>query len=349
MQKKHVYYYDLIKVIAAFMVCFYHLGVLDVGTVQDAFYIPNFNKLTLNLCAMSVPLFFMVNGALMLRRTYSIKKLIFRTVKIIVLYLVWVVILGKIGKIFFGIEELTIMEVAKGHRTTMSVHLWFLRTIAILTMMVPFLKWIYDRPSKGMLYILLVLMFIFPFLYNYFVLGIKWLSISGSSNLSVTGIFTMYSVLYFILGKIISDKSTRECETGKNHLGLAIIAIIVGWLLVGIEVTLWSNLNGAVYDGVNSSFPTIGALLMAVGTFYILSKLPNELNQKWLNILKIFADNIMGVYIFHTVLVSVVLGVVEHTVSVFGAAFLTVLIMLITTLITMGLKQIPLIKKLLTI
>ena len=43
------------------MVCFYHLGVLDVGIVKNTFYIPNFNKLILNLCAMSVPLFFMVN------------------------------------------------------------------------------------------------------------------------------------------------------------------------------------------------------------------------------------------------------------------------------------------------
>ena len=64
MKKRYVFYYDLLKIIAAFMVCFYHLAMLDVGVVTDEFYIPNVNKICLNLCAMSVPLFFMVNGAL---------------------------------------------------------------------------------------------------------------------------------------------------------------------------------------------------------------------------------------------------------------------------------------------
>ena len=90
MEKKHVLYYDLIKIVAAFMVCFYHLGLLDVGTVSEAFYVPNINKLILNLCAMSVPLFFMVNGALMLRRPYSIKEIFLRFLKIIFLYYFWV-------------------------------------------------------------------------------------------------------------------------------------------------------------------------------------------------------------------------------------------------------------------
>ena len=328
------------------MVCFYHLGLLDVGMVQDTFYIPNFNKLTLNLCAMSVPLFFMVNGALMLRRTYTIKEVIFRTLKIIALYFIWVIILGKIGKIFFEIEELTILEILKGNRTTLSVHLWFLRTIAILTILLPLLKWIYNCQSKKLLVILMMAILIFPFMYNYFVLGAKWFSISPFSNYSVTGVFTMYSVFYFLLGKIVADMSKIECERGKNHIGLAAIAMIVGWILVGIEVTLWSNLNGSVYDGVNSSFPTIGALLMAVGTFYIVSKLPNELNQNHIKLLKVVAENIIGVYLLHTIFVNLALCLISSTVSVFAAAVLSIAIMSVTVIITVGLKKIPLIKKL---
>ena len=83
MKKSYVLYYDVIKIIAAFMVCFYHLGLLDVGTVSESFYFPNLNKLILNLCSMSVPLFFMVNGALMLRRPYTLNEVIKRFLKII--------------------------------------------------------------------------------------------------------------------------------------------------------------------------------------------------------------------------------------------------------------------------
>ena len=140
MEKKHVLYYDLIKIVAAFMVWFYLLGLLDGGTVSEAFYVPNINKLILNLCAMSVPLFFMVNGALMLRCTYSIKEILLRFLKIIFLYYFWVFALNLVGVFFFQVEAIPLTEVLKGNRTTISVHMWFLRTIAILTLLVPAMK-----------------------------------------------------------------------------------------------------------------------------------------------------------------------------------------------------------------
>lgn len=349
MEKKHVLYYDLIKIVAAFMVCFYHLGLLDVGTVSEAFYVPNINKLILNLCAMSVPLFFMVNGALMLRRPYSIKEIFLRFLKIIFLYYFWVLVLNGIGTLIFQVEWIPLTEVLKGNRTTISVHLWFLRTMAILTLLVPAMKKIYDQKSKILLYGLLSCVFVFPFLYNYFVLVVRWLQVDAFESLSVTGVFTMYSILYFFLGKIISDISAKQTGKCKKYKVMAMISIIAGWLLVSAEVTLWSNLQGCVYDGVNSSFPTIGALLMAVGVFYLLSKIEHGPEGCVRGLLKICAGNIMGVFIFHTVCVNFVLKVIHRTVSVPAALIITLLIMLATALVTNVLKKIPVIRELLSI
>lgn len=349
MKKGYVLYYDVIKIVAAFMVCFYHLGLINVGTVSESFYFPNINKLILNLCSMSVPLFLMVNGALMLRRPYSLNEVIIRFIKIIFLYYFWVFVLGTLGNVFFDTAQISLLDILVGRRTTISVHLWFLRTMAILTLLLPALKKLYDQKSKMMLYMLMLLLLLFPFAYNYFVLAARWLNVESLENLSVTGAFTMYSVLYFLWGKVISDVCAKQSGTCLKYNVFAVIAVVAGWLMVTVEVTLWSNIQGVVYDGVNSSFPTIGALLMASGTFYLLSKVHAAPDSVWNRYIGKYAENIMGVYIFHMFFVYVIGIFIKQTVSVFSAMIVTFLIMSVSAETTYILKKNPYLKELFTI
>ena len=74
MNKKRNLNLDLVKAIAAFMICFYHLAGLNMGKIINGEYFININRIVTNLCVVSVPVFFMVNGALTLRRELTIKK-----------------------------------------------------------------------------------------------------------------------------------------------------------------------------------------------------------------------------------------------------------------------------------
>lgn len=349
MNKNYVLYYDLIKIVATFMVCFYHLGAVDVGCVGESFYVPNFNKIVLNLCAMSVPLFFMVNGALLLRKQYSYQKIIERFIKLVLLYIFWVVVVGIIGEMFFKVENLSIIEILNGQRNTMTVHLWFLRTMAILTLLTPIFYKLYESKYKKILYVVMILLFVFPFLYNSFVLIAKWFDINNVNNLPITGVFTLYSILYFLLGKIISDESARETVINVRRKIYVWMIVITGWSVLTIEVMLWSNLNKSVYDGVNSSFPTIGALLMSVGIFYLFSKIKVEKAEKIILVVKKISENIMGVYIFHLVAIAMVTKVIHSTGTLVGAIIMTLIVMSIAMMITVVLKKIPGIRKLLSI
>ena len=72
--QRRVFGYDVIKALAMFMVVFYHLFMLDFAFVPGEFYVPNFNKIIQMLCTSSVPMFFMVNGALTSNKRQTFKK-----------------------------------------------------------------------------------------------------------------------------------------------------------------------------------------------------------------------------------------------------------------------------------
>lgn len=61
---KRIIYLDLLKIIARFLVSFYHIGYyyLDYGFIQNTHYIPNLNRIIMNICAMSVPIFLLLVG-----------------------------------------------------------------------------------------------------------------------------------------------------------------------------------------------------------------------------------------------------------------------------------------------
>lgn len=349
MQKKHVFYYDLIKIVAAYMVFFYHFGMLDLGNITDTFYIPNFNRIILNLCAMSVPLFFMVNGTLLLRRTYCVKEAVLRFFKLFFLYYFWVIVIGAIGKCFFQIEQVPYLDILLGSRNTVTVHLWFFKTIARLAILTPIFKWIYDNDKRVLLYGILGGLLIVPFIYNYFVLFANWFGITPFNNLPVTGVDTMYSVLYFFLGKMIADRSMNETGRCLRQKLLAVCCILSGWLMTTVEVTLWTNLNGIIYDGVNSSFPTLGALFMSVGAFYLFSKIDIEMKGFSGKVFTLCADNVMGVYIFHPIVVQVFSRMIGNNIGLLLKSFIILVLMITLAGITALIKKIPVLKKLIEI
>lgn len=81
---KQISYLNILKTIAIFCVCAIHEPLFS----ESAF--SNFSQMVLHI---GVPLFFMVNGALLFNRPFDMKKHVRRTVNLIAVSLVWRVIL----------------------------------------------------------------------------------------------------------------------------------------------------------------------------------------------------------------------------------------------------------------
>lgn len=149
----------------------------------------------------------------------------------------------------------------------------------------------------------------------------------------------IYSILYYGLGKVIFDKkiNLKKCKI-YNYA-----AICAGWALVTLEVIFWSNYNKSIFDGVNASFPTIGAMLMAIGTFGLLFDV-DTLKSKLEKVVFFLSKNIMGVYLVHPVAISAINKIIGVPQPIYIIMILSVCITVTLCTLTAVLKRIPVIR-----
>jgi len=295
------------------MIVFYHLGGIDYGSIElGHFYLPNFNKFFSAFCAAGVPLFFMVNGALVIHKNMHWKQLLHKAFHLLFLLVFWKFVLQYlISNRLFGIQD-------------NMVHFWFLGTLSIVySVSIVLHKYSHLR------YFFLIFLLFFPFLYNFFWDIFLFLSPSFDSfKITHTGFFTLYAIPYYYLGDHLRDHQICSYYS----LGL----ILLGLILVNFEVVAMSNHYQTIYDGVNSSFPTLGALTISVGTFVLLKNVC--FNDGILrNIVSFVGQNTMGTYIFHVFFIVLLRQFSSSFISnlnYFSAFSISVIIILFTALIS---------------
>lgn len=308
-----IFGYDLIKTIAIFMIVFYHLGGIDFGAFEPGhFYLPNLNKFFSALCAAGVPLFLMVNGALVIPKNLHWKQLLFKVFHLLFLFVFWKFVLQYL----ISFKLLAIAD--------KMVHFWFLGTLSIV-----YLMSIVLQKSSFLRHAVLVFLFFFPFCYN-FLWDVVLFFVPSFDACKVihTGFFTLYGVLYYYLGGSLRTRHTSSFYA----LGL----IVLGLLLVNFEVVAMSNHYQVIYDGVNSSFPTLGALAISVGIFFIFKDVSfNDGIAR--EIVSFVGQNTLGIFLFHVLVIFLLRQfspVFLVNINFWTAFLLSVLIILCTAFIS---------------
>lgn len=311
--KKRILYLDLLKILAMFLVSFYHIGYyfLDYNFVSNVHYIPNLNRIIMNICAVSVPLFFTVSGSIALNKNYTNKQLLHKIFYLFILLIFWSILI-KFPR-------------------------WFLITLIGLYIIYPILKYFFDN-NKNIYYLIIAFFLIMPFIYNFIIfLGISF-DIKKLNFLTRTGFFTLYSVVYFSLGGVLYNLNK------KNPL-LCIICFLFGLLLTTLEGYSYTNYNNAMFDNVNASFPTIGALIMCVGIFLFFKNI-NINNINITNLITTISKNCFSVYLFHLPIWSTLNKFLNISfMNLFQCMILTLIVDSIAIIISILIKKIPYLKK----
>lgn len=280
--QERIFGYDLIKTIAIFMIVFYHLGGIDIGEIEPGkYYYPNFNKFLLSFCTASVPLFLMVHGALILPKQLDFKKSILKAAKMLLWLLFGKVVLQRIvlEKCFCIEEEM--------------VHFWFLGTLAMVYVVSYFLNQL-----KWLQHFILLILLVYPFLSNLlYDCVVSCMLDSWLSALGHDGFFTFYALVYFYLGYCLKHKTLP--------FYFSFLAIVVGLLLINFEMVVLSNYHHIIFDGVNGSFPTIGALALSTGLFLLL-KDASSASHNLRNSIGFIGSNTLGIYIFHVLVIFLI-------------------------------------------
>lgn len=300
------------------MIVFYHLGGIDYGAIEPGhFYLPNLNKFFSALCAAGVPLFFMVNGALVIPKNLHWKQLLFKVFHLLFLFVFWKLVLQYLVSFkLLAIED-------------KMAHFWFLGTLSIVYLMNIML-----HKSTFLRHAVLAFLFLFPFCYNFLWDIVLFFAPSFDAFKVIhTGFFTLYSVLYFYMGGSLRTRHTSSFYA----LGL----VVLGLLLVNFEVVAMSNHYQAIYDGVNSSFPTLGALSMSVGIFFLAKGVVANEGFAY-RIVSFVGRNTLGVFIFHVLGIILLRKYIPDTlfnISPLIALLISLLIVLIMASLSELLKK----------
>ena len=163
-ENNYIEYFDYIRIISSFGVIIIHVSAQNM---IRSFPGPNWEVFNFysSIVRWSVPEFFMISGVLFLNKSSSIKKLFKKNImKIGISYIFWSLVYCIKDKFIKDIKlNDLILNFIDGH-----YHLWFLFSIIVLYMMVPFLLLIIK--NKVILNYFLILSFISTFLFQNIIL-----------------------------------------------------------------------------------------------------------------------------------------------------------------------------------
>lgn len=318
--------YDIIKAVAAFLICIYHLDVIDFGSViTGQIYYPNWNKFAMGICSAGVPLFFMINGVLILSKYNSNKYFIYKSINALKIYFIWAIICGAaiilIQKNNFTFENMC----------QVTNYLWFFQSLAFLYLFTILFNIIKKNKYSC---IIPIIIFIYPFVINF--LYDIFLIFDINIKPHRTGFFRLYSLLYFTLLFFY-----------KPHYSFikSIIFIIIGLFLIVMDVYLFTNYNGYIFDGVNSSFPTIGALFVTLGIYCICNAINYNINSILIKFIAFLGKNCLGIYLFHVpIIVLLKQYIIPEKYNIILSALIALIIITISAILFYLLKKVPVIK-----
>lgn len=212
--KKYNFSLDIMKSMAMFLVVFYHLGSKSLN-----YTLPGMKTVLeyygLSFCAMGVPIFFFVNGALAFGHDrVDWTKWNKKTIKVFLLIIVWSIVLSAF--MFFYLRrwgtESFIIAVYKGSYVSL---LWFLKSLAVCYILFPLLFYMVNNiENKRLTWVYLTVLFAVAFGNNLLTILINVMTYLSSGKLRCIGTYNFvhtfipdldggafyFPVGYFVLG-----------------------------------------------------------------------------------------------------------------------------------------------------
>ena len=363
--KNRINFFDFLKTISMFLVCFYHFKLMDFHFVEDQAYFMNIDYLIYCVSSIAVPIFFMVNGALLLNRNYNYESYIKKAIKLYILLIIWkcinvvaAIYVRKItGYTMFSFISLLFSNNFPNVDLT---YLWFIHALIAIYLIAPILKYLYDNNQKLFNHVLIVIScFSFGFvLLNIILQFIEWhfrLKSGSISYIDLTysnpfGVYA-YAILYFALGGI-TYKNLLENSLQKIKSYMLILSFLINWVALALWGITFSNIGNYVYDAVFNGYQTPMTAVMAASIFILFSRVKIQ-NKFILKTSELISNNCFGIYLVHWVLGYIYIsdfyrllgGMRMKMQNLLHAVFL----LAVSLLITIVIKKIPILKKSVTL
>ena len=360
--EKRDYRLDILKIIATIFVCCYHFAIVENLNYTGDF---NFNRLIFGIISSCIPIFMMVNGALLLNKNYiSFKKHYIKVLNMIALFIFYrfltivLISLYNNNNPFLNIRQLiNAVFLFHNYEGIDFNHFWFIPILIEIYLLFPFFKKIFETEEKVII-LTLIILFVSVLLKNDFN-NIKVLfDLDNKIDLSKLDIFIPFTGLmgvmsfYFLIGGLIYKYKGNI----KVNIFIPLLSFLVGIILLYIEWNILCSKKQIQWDSVFNGYTTIATCLMSLSIFIIVLKIPNEIFYRFNIIKKVIytlGNNTLNVYYLHWIFGYTLFFPIFKNIknAQGGSIFINLLkAVLFVVFFSFGaevLKKIPIIKKLL--
>ncbi len=293
---KRLFWADVIRVIAIFLVIQIHTSSFLAGYSA-------FNSLLKNFLSISVPLFVMLSGSLLLGKAESYGIFFHKRIfKLLFIWLIWTLIYmiynfyfhnEMISKEFFENGYAGISHWVKFYLQYFLSVLWFIPMIFGIYLITPFFRRLVNNFNKTDNLYFLILWFmgfsVLPYIFNNPVFPV-WNPSFVMAPIQFSG--------YFILGYLIYKKKLfANLSLRLVSLGIALPILIS---MISINNYYVSNLT----TGFLSPGTVISALMLFILIYRVLEKKDIYINNKLRIVMRVSAQSVFGVYLIHGILLD---------------------------------------------
>jgi len=305
MLKKHYYYLDFLRIIAAYGVVVFHFAARGL----EYYPISSIDWLTADIFVsafrFNVPVFFMISGSIFLNpsKTVTYKILWQKHIKkLIIFFLLWssfYTILNIIVKhTFSSVKDMIYYFIKATLSGENTYQFWFLFVIIGLYLITPFLRKIVV--DEQLLKIFLIISFITAIVLP----TIKVIPYIGApifdyfEKFELT--FTVGYIFYYVLGYYIHTHVISK-NNNKKLMALMILMVLVTAILTFMYSKSNNQLNDTFYQKKILNIAIIGT-----SVFCIAKSMENMFANSniWKNILSTVPKYMLGVYAMHVLFIT---------------------------------------------
>ena len=332
---------DFMRVLAMFLVIVIHVArcyCREMDSISNASYL--FACLFNGMARVSVPIFFMISGALLIPKKQSKEKYLNRIKKMVIVLGIWTLVYLIWQYFFSGIKPDNILALFFNPERA---HLWFMYAIITIYIALPFISKMAKNLTKKEedLFIILWLFF------NGICYVLK-LMIGTSITYQVPIISGTYYLGYFLIGHIIYKryKNYKEKEKLKDYNKLLLLTFIASNAIILIVTLIMSEVTGTYYKKY-FTYINIFTVLNSLSVFiYILINL-KDLKPNISNFINKVAPYSLGIYLIHGIFLDILRKLINlnSIPSLIAIPIFTCVLFIISYFSIKGIKQIPKINK----
>lgn len=301
--KKTIEYLNNAKFLAIFLVVFCHITMLKNDGIID-----NVAMLFAWVC---VPLFFLVNGALLFNKNLDFKKHYKKILKIYIISVIWRIIYLIFSDVILEID------ITKISRNTIfkyiflfgniagvnTGHLYFIEALIGIYLIFPLLYINFkNEDGKKFLIILCIILFVFTYGINAtdfltkLVTETDNFSIKGLSAISVFGKYANF-LLFFILGAFLHSKSEKIAKIKRVRIISFIVIILSLVSLIFVKYTINNTIR---WEGIylKNGYERLSTFIMAIATFIFIQNIHIK-NKHLQTIINEIGTCTLGIYYTH--------------------------------------------------